>query len=222
MAGDSTGTGSNDRTLRAKNATTGTKRTPGRKALPKKPRKEITRIDPAIWGRKFLAEYAKGHRIVPAAAAAGVSVSTIYKRKDNDPDFAADMEAVQNAIRSAVDDEIYYRGVVGEEEVTPIFIKGGNDEDTGMPIVAHMADKVTRKTSDRMLELLAKSLMPEKYGDRVTVYNVDLSSEIRRVAGDQNVPPEMVASRMNDGVRRLMKEQGEEDRRRGFPPRKTG
>lgn len=166
--------------------------------------------------------YEEERRVVPAAQAAGVSVSTVYKRKDNDPEFAADFQAVQDVIRGMVDDEIYRRGVIGEEEVTPIFIKGGNDEATGMPIVAHMADKVTRKTSDRMLELLAKSLMPEKYGDRVTVYNVDLSAEIRRVAENQNVPPEMVASRMNENVRRLMKEQGDEDKRRGFPGRKTG
>lgn len=209
---------SNSRVLRAKS----TRKTPAKKATPVKERKEYNRIDPAIWGPKFLEAYAQERRLVPAAAAAGISVSAVFKRKTTDPEFAADYEAVQDIIRGAVDDEIYYRGVVGEEEVTPIFIKGGNDEATGMPIVAHMADKVTRKTSDRMLELLAKSLMPEKYGDRVTVYNVDLSTEIRRVAEAQNVPPEMIASRMNEQVRRLMKEQGDEDKRRGFPGRKTG
>jgi hypothetical protein len=57
--------------------------------------------------------------------------------------------------------------------------------------------------------------MPEKYADRSIVYNVDISGEVRKVAGDQNVPPELVAQALNSSVKRLLAEQAAEEKRIG-------
>lgn len=166
-------------------------------------RKEQINMRPEVWGPLFLDTYRKTHKLQQSADLVGVHISTVYKRRDKDPEFGAQFWAIQDGIRAAVEDEIYHRAIEGDITVEPIFFKGDNDEE-GMPIVSQVGTKVIVKKSDRMLELLAKSLMPEKYAERSIVYNVDLSAEVRRVAEDQNVPAELVANQLNASVKRLI------------------
>jgi hypothetical protein len=88
----------------------------------------------------------------------------VYDRKARDPDFRRSVEACRHATFAAIMDEVFHRAVIGDWEEQPILVKGGNDPATGLPIVAKVGTVRRRVTSDRLLALLARILMPEKYG----------------------------------------------------------
>jgi hypothetical protein len=116
------------------------------------------------WSGPFLAELARTGTIVQAARYAGIAPRTVYWRMDRDPDFRQSVEACHCATFDAIFDEVIHRASVGDVQEVPIYFKGKNDPQTGMPIVVQVGTKMVRQKSDKLLELLARILMPEKYG----------------------------------------------------------
>ena len=114
----------------------------------------------------FLAELRR-HGIPVAAAraasphSAGGAISSFYHLRRMDPEFAAAWaDALQEACAN-VESEIHRRAVEGWEE--PVFQRG------------ELVGTIT-KYSDRLLELRAKGLMPERYA--VERRDVKVSGEI--------------------------------------------
>ena len=116
--------------------------------------------------------------VADACAAASVSRSTAYRRKDDDAAFA---QAWQDALEDAADvmeREAFRRAVEGVDE--PVY-QGG--EKVG----------VIRKYSDTLLTLMLKANRPAKYRERVDAVNlnVDLSQmtdeQLERIAKGEDV-----------------------------------
>jgi AcrR family transcriptional regulator len=100
---------------------------------------------------KFLSELRQGASIARAAAAVGVSRSTVYEYRSTDEAFATEWDQAVEDGTDTIEDEAYRRAVEGVDE--PVFYKG--DE------VGHV-----RKYSDTLLIVLLKARRPEKYLDR--------------------------------------------------------
>lgn len=135
--------------MRPENAGSSRPGTPGRK-----PNKSVA-SRPVTDERKqiFLAELRR-HGIIRAAARAASphsesdAVASFYWHRKNDLEFAAAWDAALGEAVANVELEIHRRAVEGWEE--PVYQKG------------ELVGTVT-KYSDRLLELRARGLMPEKY-----------------------------------------------------------
>lgn len=178
--------------------------------------KPNTPLSPEEWGPLFLADYAETFSLTRSAKDLGINLSTVYKRKGYDPQFAEDLEDAKNGTRENVKAEIIRRAIEGDIEETPYYFKGDNDEE-GLPIVALAGTKKVVRRSDQLLILAAKALMPELFGDRSVHYNINLDAEVDRVAESQNVPANMVRAEIVDMARRQMAEQKDEELRGVFP-----
>ena len=89
-----------------------------------------------------------------ACEAARVSRDTAYKRKQDDPAFAAQWANHLEEAADIIDREIFRRGVEGVEK--PVYHAG--------EVVGNV-----REYSDGLLMLLAKSRRPDVYRERVSV-----------------------------------------------------
>lgn len=131
---------------------------------------------PRNWKPLWLDAYRQTLTASDACKVVGVSRSGLYNALQQDEDFAVAKADVDAEILDAVEREIHRRGVDGWDE--PVF--------QGKELVGHV-----RKYSDRMLELRAKALAPERYRERVDVSGKidhgDLAGmsddELRRIAG---------------------------------------
>lgn len=94
----------------------------------------------------FLAQLREGATVRVAATAAGYIRQSVYDYRADDEAFAKAWEEAKAEGDDAIRDEIKRRGVDGWDE--PVFYQGKEVS-------------TVRKYSDRMLELLAKSRMPE-------------------------------------------------------------
>lgn len=119
----------------------------------------------------FLAELRR-HGIPAAAAraasphAAGSAASSFYHLRRMDPEFASAWEAALEEATAGVELEMHRRAVEGYDE--PVYQKG------------ELVGTVT-KYSDRLLELRAKALLPQKYIERRAVElngKVDVTQEL--------------------------------------------
>ncbi len=89
-----------------------------------------------------------------AATMAGFSPKSAYNHRDKDSEFREKWEAVEIEVRDKIEGEIWRRGVEGVERITLY---------QGKPVAT------VKEYSDRMLELLARGHMPERYGDKSKV-----------------------------------------------------
>lgn len=137
----------------------------GRKAV--KPLQNITpkKRRKKTWEAAFLDALAESGNVSKAAAAAGVTRTTVYALRNHPdaPDFA---EAWEDALEEASDLlelEARRRAVEGVEE--PVFYQG-------------LECGSVRKYSDTLLIFLLKAAKPEKYRERTSTdnYNIDLTS----------------------------------------------
>ena len=87
-----------------------------------------------------------------SAVAAGLSRSAIYYTRERDEEFAEEWDSAIGEAIDMLESEARRRAVDGFEE--PVYYKG-------------VQVGAVRKYSDRMLELLLKGHLPEKYKDRV-------------------------------------------------------
>ena len=95
-----------------------------------------------------------GGMVVKAAEEVGIPLSSLYKLRRNDPEFAT---AWDDAIRDStviLENEITRRAVEGVEE--PVFHRG--------EVVGHV-----RKYSDNLLMFMTKARDPDKYRERTEV-----------------------------------------------------
>lgn len=100
---------------------------------------------------RFLARLRECGSITQAAREVGSCRATAYEHRERDPEFAAAWdEALAEAV-DALEQEARRRAVEGWLE--PVYYQG---EEVGY----------VRRYSDRMLELLLKGHMPERYKDR--------------------------------------------------------
>lgn len=109
----------------------------------------------AIAQRKFLESFKLHGVIAPAAEAAGVDRTTVWRWQENDEQFALAMRIAREEALDALEHEAYRRAVVGVSSEKPIVYRG------------EVIDtyKVT-EYSDRLLELALKAGRPEKYAER--------------------------------------------------------
>lgn len=124
--------------------------------------------------KAFLRHLEKSGSRNAAAAYLGVSRQTIYYHEKQDPVFA---EKIQMAIDKAefeIDAEIHRRGIEGIDQ--NIYYQG--------KVVG-----TEKKFSDRMLEFRAKTLNPERYGEKTTT---NLNAKVETVG--ENSPKELLAS----------------------------
>lgn len=87
-----------------------------------------------------------------AAKSSGFDRSTVFRWRQNDPEFAKDFDAAIEDAADTIEAEAMRRAVQGFDE--PVWFKG---EKVG----------TTRKHSDYLLGLLLKANKPEKYRERV-------------------------------------------------------
>lgn len=119
----------------------------------------------------FLSELSK-HGIVSAAARAasphaqGTCAPSFYILRRNDPEFAAAWDDAIEQATGSVELELHRRAVEGYEE--PVYQRG------------ELVGTIT-KYSDRLLEIRAKALMPNKYIERRAVElsaNLNVTQEL--------------------------------------------
>jgi hypothetical protein len=101
--------------------------------------------------KKFLEKYLKYYMVEPAAKAAGIERSTVYRWLKKDKDFAEKFEQARRDVLTVLEDEAFRRACKGVAE--PVFYKG---EECGE----------VQKFSDRLLITLLKAYAPEKYRER--------------------------------------------------------
>ena len=135
----------------------------------------------------FLAELLR-HGIVAWAARAASPDSplgakkTFYDERDRDPVFADDWDEAIDFARGAVERELHRRAVEGWNE--PVFYQG---EQVGE----------VRKYSDRLLELMARGLIPERYREN---FKMEASVRHEDTAIDRAV--RQVAAQLRGQMRR--------------------
>lgn len=100
----------------------------------------------------FLERLRKTCNVTMSCKAINITRRRIYYAKNAQPDFSDDWDAAIAEGTDMLESEARRRAVDGYEE--PVFYQG---EQVG----------VIRRYSDRMLELLLKGHLPEKYKDRV-------------------------------------------------------
>lgn len=103
------------------------------------------------WQAKFLAALRDGRTVTFAAKEAGVTTSTAYSARGNDPDFFAEWDAAYEDGTDLLEEEAWRRAREGTEE--PVFYQG---EQVG----------VVRRFSDTLMLELLRSRRPEKYRQR--------------------------------------------------------
>ena len=100
----------------------------------------------------FLILYSHFGVISKSAQAVGVGYDTIARQLKSDPVFKKLFERAKIVAADTVEAEVFKRAVEGWEE--PVWYQG--------EIVGH-----TLKKSDRMLELLAKGVRPDKFSEKM-------------------------------------------------------
>jgi hypothetical protein len=104
----------------------------------------------------FLQHYATYGTVGSAAWAAGTNITTIQRLKAADPRFAAQFAEAYERVKCSIDEAVIKRGRDGWLE--PVF---------SASLGVRIGSK--RVFDPRLLELAAKKLSPEKYGDQVKV-----------------------------------------------------
>lgn len=149
--------------------------------------------------RLFLETYAQTGLVMYSAAVAGVHDSTVRRHKMDDEWFAEAYEVARKWHCESLEAEIKRRAVTGWEE--PVYQKGERvmepkfDPDTGQPMMDEKGDPimvpaVTRRFSDRLLEMSAKRHMPE-YREKQEV-DVNITGgvlAIPMVGSNEDKPP---------------------------------
>lgn len=110
-----------------------------------------TAIPPEKWA-KFLENFKEMCNITQAAKSVGITPRSVYNKKKADPEFTEALAAAELEVKDKIEGEIWRRGVEGTDKA--IMFQG--------KVVG-----VVKEYSDRMLELLAKGHMPERYGDKL-------------------------------------------------------
>lgn len=105
--------------------------------------------------RRFLAAFRETANVTAAAQLAGIHRCTHYQWLGTNPNYAHEFEAGKQEAVDRLEDEAHRRAVEGVLEPT-----GWHDGEPGGYV---------RRYSDRLLILLLKGAMPEKYGDSVSV-----------------------------------------------------
>jgi hypothetical protein len=125
-------------------------------------RKKNVQLTP-VRVKEFLKQLEKTGNLLASAAAIDVKPGTIYAAIKRDKRFGDAVELARHKAAHAIESELRRRGIEGYEEK-----------------VFHNGEEVGTKTrySDRLLEMLAKGNMPEKYG------NVDQAPGITINLGD--------------------------------------
>lgn len=117
--------------------------------------RRYVKITPELWER-FLQDYAELGNLTAAASKNGTSKQAIHAHVKANPEKAQELDVARGEAQQAIEAEIRRRAIEGWDE--PVFFQG---EEVG----------VVRRYSDKMLEILAKANMPERYGNK-TVHEV--------------------------------------------------
>lgn len=122
----------------------------------KKNKRKPVELEPlSVKQERFLRAYAtSGANIAVAAKVSGCDRTSHYYWLANDPDYPEKFRLAREEACDVVRAEIYRRGVMG---IPRAKLYRGNVVLT------------EKEYSDRMLELLAKSMMPEEFRERVDV-----------------------------------------------------
>ena len=104
--------------------------------------------------QKFLEAFREICIVTTAAKMAGMCAKTVYNIRDRDPVFRAAMEEVEYEVQDKIETEIRRRAMEGVDK--PIFYQG--------KVVG-----TVKEYSDRLIELLAKGHMKDRYGDQSKV-----------------------------------------------------
>lgn len=111
----------------------------------------------------FLEAYAACGSISHAAKIVGITPSSVYYRRKNDPAFKAAFESAQEMATHRMEDEAYRRAVFGVEKTK---------YHQGIPV------GVEREYSDSLLQMLLKANDPDKYKER---QKIEHEGEIKSV-----------------------------------------
>lgn len=137
------------------------------------------------WKPVFLAALREVPVLTWAATQAGIQRTTVYRAKESDKDFAADMEdAMEDGIDKA-EQELFRRAVTGFEE--PVIDKGAlayrhvyTTDENGELQARVMLDEqgqpvplTVRKHSDGLLSLLLKGRRKKIYAERTEITGGD-------------------------------------------------
>ena len=110
------------------------------------------------WRAPFLEAFGKLGNVTDACEIAEVSRATVYRHRDNDPEFARDWQEAEAIAADRIHREMIRRGVLGVEEPVfgPIYQDGKR--------VGHGEIGTITRYSDRILETLAAAHMPDRFG----------------------------------------------------------
>jgi hypothetical protein len=109
------------------------------------------------WKEQFLREFAKCGILTVAARAAGIDRHTVQNHRKKHPAFAAQFEAALIEANETLEGFALKLAIQGQEE--PIWMRDAGNN----PVKVD----VKRRQSDKILELLLKARMPEKYSQKV-------------------------------------------------------
>lgn len=100
----------------------------------------------------FFGELLRFGNVTKSAKAAGVNRMAVYRRRNQDPEFAKLFEEARRTGADGLEDEALRRAAEGYEE--PVFYQGVQTD-------------TVRKYSDNLMALLLKGAKPEKYRERM-------------------------------------------------------
>lgn len=122
---------------------------------------KVVPVTPAVWDL-FFELLSQGNTATMAARTLGVSLRTLQKARERDPEIRRQWSEADDAGTEALEQEAYRRAVLGIEK--GLFYQG---ERFGSE----------REYSDQLLIVLLKARCPEKYKDRLDVKH-DLGPDI--------------------------------------------
>jgi hypothetical protein len=110
-----------------------------------------------VWKPMFIEAMRKSGNITVSCEHAGVGRSTVYHALDKDPEFAAAHREAINISNEMLEAVARQRGQQGWDE--PVYMRGKDGEPRVVGTI--------KRYSDRLLEILMKAHMPNKYRENI-------------------------------------------------------
>ncbi len=137
----------------------------------------------------FLELYRQCANIKASCEAAGIDRTTFYNWKNDDSVFAAQVAEAENDANDTAERALYDRAVLGVEEYVV----------SNRQVVYHQGQPLTHRVySDRLLEVLLKARMPDKYKEKQQIEHKIETQDLSKLSNEDLVLAEQLARKASE------------------------